>query len=124
MYLSLALMLLAFTTRPMVRSAHLALSLLHSLILPFQGDNRTRKYILHSWVPRDGLISALVTKSSPRLKARACAEMSPSRLRKDVYAYNIIQYLEEEQTKCHFSVSSKSVGVGYSVAIAGVWCSG
>ena len=32
---------------------------------------RTRKYILHRWVRRDRLISAQVTTSSPRLKARA-----------------------------------------------------
>ena len=31
---------------------------LHSCILPFQIDIRTRKYILHRWVLRDGLISA------------------------------------------------------------------
>ena len=30
---------------------------------------RTRKYILHRWVRRDGLISVLVTTSIPRLKA-------------------------------------------------------
>ena len=69
--LVLVLLLLVFPTRRTVRSAHLALSpnaSLLSLILPFQMDIRTRKCIQHRWVRRDGLISALVTTSSPRLK--------------------------------------------------------
>ena len=55
-----------------------------SLLLPFQIDIRTRKYILHRWVRRDRLISAQVTTSSRRhrlvLDVVTCAEMRPSRL--------------------------------------------
>ena len=59
----LALMLLAFTTRRMVRSAHLALSLKRFTVQFFvtQIDIRTKKYILNRWVRRVGLISARVT---------------------------------------------------------------
>ena len=74
----------------MLRSAHLALSPIRfsaQLILPFQIDIRTVKFILRRLVRRHGLISALVTISSPRLKARAwcgnlCGDepMSPSQL--------------------------------------------
>ena len=47
-----------------------------SLILPFQIDIRTRKCILHRQVWRDGLISALVATSSPRLEAPArCGDL-------------------------------------------------
>ena len=49
-----SLMLLAFTTRRNVRSAHLVLShirLLFNLILPLRINIRTRKCILHRWVP-------------------------------------------------------------------------
>ena len=44
-----------------------------NVIYVSQCKRRTRKYILHRWVRRDGYgeISALVTTSSPRLKARA-----------------------------------------------------
>ena len=56
-------MILAFTTRRMVKSAHLAPSPIRFTV-QFDSaisDIRTRKYILHRWVRRDRLISALVT---------------------------------------------------------------
>ena len=73
-----------FKNRPKLRDVWwdqpISHSLLHaslfSLILPFQIDIRTRKYILHRGKRRDGLISVLVTTSSPRLKARAwCGDL-------------------------------------------------
>ena len=60
-----ALMLLAFTARRVVRSAHLAL---YPIRFTAQFDFVAPDRYL---VRRDGLISALVTTSSPRLKARA-----------------------------------------------------
>ena len=66
-------MLLAFTTRRMVRSAHLALSPIRSTAeYDFAVSDRHLYKKIHtaSLVWRDGLISALVTTPSPRLKAR------------------------------------------------------
>ena len=62
----------------MLRSAHLALS---HVRFPAQFDfSVSQRYSyekrLHRWVRRDGLISALVTTSIPRLKARAwCGDL-------------------------------------------------
>ena len=65
----------------MVRSAHLTLSPKHcNAEFDFAVSNSYSYEIIHTayrWVRRDGLISALVTTLSPRLKT--CAEMSPSR---------------------------------------------
>ena len=73
--LFLALMLLTFTTRRLVRSAHLALSPI-CFTSQFDFAVSDSKYILHCWVRRDGLISALVTTSSPRLESRAwCGDL-------------------------------------------------
>ena len=81
-------MQLAFTARRMLRSAHLTLfpftnciyNIIHFTVqFDFTVSDRyisPKKYILHRWVRRDGLISALVTTSSPRLKARAlCGDL-------------------------------------------------
>ena len=67
-------MLLAFTTRLMVRSAHLALSPIRfTAQFDFAVLDRYLYDKIHtaSLVRRDGLISALVTTASSRLKARA-----------------------------------------------------
>ena len=70
----LALMLLVLTKRRMVRSAHLALSLIRfTAQFDFAVSDKCSYEKIHtaSLVRRDGLISALVTTSYPRLKARA-----------------------------------------------------
>ena len=75
----LALVLLAFTTRRMVRSTHLTLSRTRfTAQLNFAVLNRYSYEKIHivSFVRRDELISALVTTTSLRLKARAwCGDL-------------------------------------------------
>ena len=80
-----------------------------SLISPFQIDIPRRKYAMHRWERRDELISAFVTTSSPRLKARAwCGDLcwddpiSPSQL-------------------CHMNIVSRSAACNYSLSDAGRW---
>ena len=75
----LALMLLAFTTRRMVRSAQLALSAIRfTTQFHFTVSERYSYEKIHtaSLARRDGLISALITTSNPRLKAWAwCGDL-------------------------------------------------
>ena len=66
----IALMVLPFTTRRMVGSAHLALYPIRftaQLDFAVSDTYSYEKYILHRWVRRDRLISPLVFTSSPSL---------------------------------------------------------
>ena len=75
-FLALMLLLLAFTTRLMVRSVHLALSPIRfTAQLDFDSDSYEKMHTA-SLVRRHWLISALYTTTSPRLKARAwCGDL-------------------------------------------------
>ena len=85
-----------------------------SLLIPFQIDIRARQYIQHRWVRRDGSISAHVTTSSPRLKARAwCSDLcwdEQSRLPSDVvciWSCQVLVVCEEENVCVWFDIWNK-----------------
>ena len=92
-------MLLAVNTRRMLKYPHLTVSPVHFTVqFDFAVSDRYayEKCILHCWVRQDVLTSALVTTSSPRLKARAwCGDLcwdeliSPSQqCRMHITSYN------------------------------------